>query len=181
MNLLAAALLILCLSGCSNEVKPRLDNVAAMEIASPAFPEGQPIPDKYTGHGNDVSPPLQWSGAPPQTKSFALICDDPDAPMGTFTHWVIYNLPATNTAVSENIPKTETLPDGSQQGKNSFDNVGYNGPAPPPGKPHHYYFTLYALDTMLNLAPGSNKDDLLHAMDKHVLAVGELIGTYQSQ
>ena len=152
-----------------------------IQVTSTAFAQGQPIPQKYTGQGDDVSPPLQWTGTPPNTKSLALICDDPDAPMGTFTHWVLYNIPSASAVLTENVPKMETLDDGRKQGKNSFGNIGYNGPMPPPGKPHHYYFKLYALDTTLNLDPGENRADLLDAMKGHIIAEGELMGTYQAR
>jgi Raf kinase inhibitor-like YbhB/YbcL family protein len=181
INLLATALLILYVAGCSNKTEPLPASAAKIQVTSSVLQEGQPIPDKYTGHGQDVSPPLQWTGAPPQTKSFAIVCDDPDAPDGTFTHWIIYNVPPADTNFTENITKTETLPDGSQQGKNSFGNIGYNGPAPPAGQMHHYHFRLFALDTMLNLSSGVDRDDLLNAMKGHVLAEGELMGTYESQ
>lgn len=168
-------------ASCSNEAQPVSANTPKIQVTSPAFAAGQPIPDKYTGHGDDISPPLQWSGAPPQTKSFALICEDLDAPSGTFTHWVIFNLPATATSLPENVAKTGTLPDGSMQGKNSFGNIGYNGPAPPPGAPHRYFFRLYALDITVNLDAGTDKSSLLSAMNGHVLAEGELMGTYQNE
>ena len=157
------------------------------QLSSTAFSQGQPIPLKYTGQGDDVSPPLQWTAGSTlpqrsaQIKSFALICDDPDAPMGTFTHWVTYNLPATATSLPENVAKTDTLPDGSKQGKNSFGNTGYNGPAPPPGKPHRYFFRLYALDTVLNPGSSPSKREVVNAMNGHVLAEGELMGTFQSR
>jgi Raf kinase inhibitor-like YbhB/YbcL family protein len=183
----AATLFASLISGCSRDVQPAPeDNDMRVQLASTAFTGGQPIPRKYTGRGNDISPPLQWTATSTlpqrsaQIKSFALICDDPDAPMGTFTHWVIYNLPPTANSLAENISKTETLPDGSKQGRNSFGNLGYNGPAPPPGKPHRYYYRLYALDTVLNPGPGVDKRALLNAMNGHVLATGELMGTFQS-
>ena len=179
--LFAAMSLAFITAGCSNESKPDTEDVMTMQITSAAFAGGQPIPQKYTGQGNDVSPPLQWTGAPPPTKSFAVVCEDPDAPMGTFTHWVIYNLPATAGGLPENVAKTASLPDGSKQGENSFQNIGYNGPAPPPGKAHRYFFKVYALDTMLTLDAGAGKGDLLKAMNGHVLATGQLMGTYQSR
>lgn len=152
-----------------------------IQLTSTAFAQNQPIPEKYTGQADDISPRLEWTGAPLNTKSFALICEDPDAPMGTFTHWIIYNVRGTATFLPQNIAKTGTLPDGSKQGKNSFGNIGYNGPAPPPGKPHHYHFRLYALDAVLGLAAGASKSDVLNAMNGHILAQGELVGTYQSR
>ncbi len=169
----------LWLSSCSNRAEPETSNAATMQITSPAFTNGQPIPDKYTGQADDISPRLEWTGAPLNTKSFALICEDPDAPMGAFTHWVIYNVPGTATVLSQNIAKTGTLPDGSKQGKNSFGNVGYNGPMPPPGSTHRYFFRLYALDMVLKPDAGADNVRLLKAMKDHIVAKGELMGTYQ--
>lgn len=150
-----------------------------IQITSPAFAEGQPIPDQYTCAGLDVSPPLAWTNAPAGTKSFALIADDPDAPMGTWVHWVIYDLPPTATALAEGTPQSSQLPDGSKQGINDFRRTGYGGPCPPPGKPHRYFFEIYALDTKLNLKAGATKRELLKAMNRHVLAEGQLMGTFQ--
>lgn len=151
-----------------------------MSLSSAAFADGQAIPDKYTCHGQDISPPLQWNGAPSQAKSIALTCEDPDAPSGTFTHWVIFDVPVTASSFSENVSKTAKLPDGSEQGRNSFGNTGYNGPCPPGGKTHHYIFKVYALDSTVMLDPGgASREDLLNAMNGHILAQGELTGTYQ--
>ncbi|MGC8743705.1 MAG: YbhB/YbcL family Raf kinase inhibitor-like protein [Verrucomicrobiia bacterium] len=150
-----------------------------MQLKSSAFGNGQPIPVKYTGQGRDVSPPLEWSDAPAGAKSFAIISDDPDAPVGTWVHWVIYDIPANITKLDENVPPKETLPNGAKQGINDFGNIGYGGPMPPPGKPHRYFFKLYALDTVLNLKPRASKQELLRAMQGHILAQAELMGTYQ--
>ena len=149
-----------------------------MKIESTAFTDGQPVPQKYTCQGADVSPALTWSGAPPNAKSFALITDDPDAPVGTWVHWVFYNLPAQAHALPEGVAKTESAENGLQ-GKNDFKKIGYNGPCPPPGKPHRYYFRLYALDTALDLKAGATKAEVERAMLGHVLAHAELMGTYQ--
>jgi Raf kinase inhibitor-like YbhB/YbcL family protein len=146
-----------------------------MQVTSTAFREGETIPKKYTG---TVSPPLSWTGAPAATKSFALICDDPDAPAGTWVHWVIYNLPAATQELAEGIPTEDTVPNGARQGKNDFRKVGYGGPSPPPGKAHRYYFKVYALDIPLDLAAGATKQQLEQSMKGHVLAHGQLIGTY---
>ena len=151
----------------------------SIQITSTAFSEGQPIPQKYTCQGSDFSPPLVWTNTPPNTKSFALIVDDPDAPAGIWVHWVLYDLPATATGLAENTPKSEQLPDGAKQGLNSGSRLGYGSPCPPSGKPHRYFFKLYALDAPLNLKPGATKKDLLKAMEGHVLAEGQLMGTYQ--
>jgi Raf kinase inhibitor-like YbhB/YbcL family protein len=180
----AAVFALLLLAGCSNRSQQAgpattAKETATMTLSSSAFAEGQAIPYQYTCHGQDISPPLQWSGAPAQTKSIALTVEDPDAPSGVFTHWVIFNVPATTSGFPENVSKTATLPDGSRQGKNSFGNTGYNGPCPPGGKMHHYHFKVYALDTSLQLDPGADKPDLLNAINGHVLAQGQLTGTYQ--
>ena len=149
-----------------------------MEIRSSAFGNGEMIPVKHTCDGADFSPSLEWSGAPAGTKSFALICDDPDAPMGTWVHWVIYDIPSATTLLAEGITKEKELPGGGTQGVNDFRKVGYGGPCPPGGT-HRYYFKIYALDTELPLAPGISKDGLLTAMQGHILAEGRLMGRYK--
>lgn len=150
----------------------------SLELTSAAFQEGATIPKQHTGDGADSSPSLEWTDPPQGTKSLALICDDPDAPRGTWVHWVIFNLPADIRELSEAVSTAKTLANGARQGKNDFGNVGYGGPAPPRGKPHRYYFKLYALDTTLDLAAGATKDQLLAAMKGHVLDEGQLIGRY---
>ncbi|MGQ9583809.1 MAG: YbhB/YbcL family Raf kinase inhibitor-like protein [Anaerolineae bacterium] len=149
-----------------------------LKIESPAFVSGGDIPKRYTCDGPDVSPPLTWAEPPAGTQSLALICDDPDAPVGTWVHWVIYRLPATARGLPEGVPARETLDDGSRQGKNDFRKVGYGGPCPPRGSKHRYFFRLYALDTVPALAPGATKAQLLKAMEGHILAQGELMGWY---
>lgn len=151
-----------------------------LHLTSTSFEEGATIPTHYTGDGEDVSPPLRWSDPPEQTKSFALICDDPDAPRGTWVHWVIFNIPGGARELLASISAHKTFADGSRQGINDFHHVGYGGPAPPKGKPHRYYFKLYALDALLELPPGVSKDDLLAAMQGHVVAEAQLMGRYQS-
>lgn len=151
-----------------------------MEIAlsSAAFAEGGMIPSKYTCDGEDVSPPLKWDSVPDGTKSIALICDDPDAPMGTFVHWVLYNLPAEMRDLPEKMPRDGALPNGARQGVSDFGRIGYGGPCPPGGT-HRYYFKLYALDAEIDPSrPGLTKGDLLKAMKGHVLAEGQLVGKY---
>jgi Raf kinase inhibitor-like YbhB/YbcL family protein len=150
-----------------------------MELSSTAFPEGATIPKPYTGDGTDVSPPLRWNGAPGKTQSFALICDDPDAPRKEpWVHWVLFNLPADTHELAEGASTAATLPGGAKQGKNDFGNIGYGGPAPPRGKPHRYYFKLYALDSLLDLKEGATKPQLEQAMKGHILASGQLMGQY---
>ena len=148
-----------------------------MKIQSPAFTAAQPIPQKFTCDGADQSPALTWSEAPQGTKSFALIADDPDAPAGTWVHWVIFNLPASTHGLPESVPKSDSAA-GGVQGRNDFGNIGYGGPCPPPGKPHRYFFKLYALDGNLDLKSGAKKRDVERAMQGHVLANAELVGTY---
>lgn len=153
----------------------------ALRIESPAFQAQGKIPQKYTCDGADVSPPLAWSGVTEGTKSLVLISDDPDAPMGTWVHWVLYNLPPEPHELQEGVPKTETIPNGAKQGITDFRRVGYGGPCPPPGPAHRYFFKLYALDTVLTLPPKASKADVLLAMNGHELAHVELMGTYQRQ
>src|SRR5437016_12729624 len=151
----------------------------AFTLASAACREGAAIPAKYTCDGVDVSPALAWSGAPAGTRGFAFIVDDPDAPAGTWVHWVLYNLPAGVSELPENIAKVESLDlDGARQGRNDFRRPGYGGPCPPPGPPHRYFFTLYALDAPLKLKAGAQKRDVEAAMEGHVLATAQLMGTY---
>ena len=151
----------------------------AMTLTSPAFQEGGEIPRQHTCDGADVSPALRWKDSPSQTKSFALISDDPDAPVGTWVHWVLYGIPPTLTELPEGLPTTETLPNKARQGVNDFRRIGYGGPCPPPGNPHRYFFKLYALDTELSLKTKATKQDLVRAMQGHILAEGQLMGTYK--
>lgn len=169
------------LTACSASHSPDRDSNAAMSLhlTSPAFAEGQSIPAKFAYDQQNVSPALQWSCVPSAAKSLALICDDPDAPAGTWVHWVIYDLSPALTNLAENVEKTPQLANGGRQGMNDFKQTGYGGPCPPPGKPHRYFFKLYALDTMPDLKPGATKADLLAVMNGHVLAQGQLMGTYQ--
>lgn len=148
-------------------------------VASAAFAAGSAIPAKYTCMGPDVSPPITWEKIPEGTKSIALICDDPDAPMGTWVHWVIFNIPPDKKGLPEAVPADPHLPDGSIQGINDFRRHGYGGPCPPPGKPHRYFFKVYALDTTLDLGPNSRKSDVEKAMQGHILAQGQLMGTFK--
>ena len=149
-----------------------------IKIKSPAFVPGGKIPRKYTCDGMDISPPLAWTSGPEGTKTFALICDDPDAPMGTWVHWVLFNLPADIIEFRENVPSEKELESGAKQGMNDFRKIGYGGPCPPGGT-HRYFFKLYALDTEINLEAGATKPELLKAMEDHILAEGQLIGRYE--
>ena len=149
-----------------------------LQLTSPDFSSGGDIPKQFTCSGADISPALQWNAPPASTQSFALIADDPDAPVGTWVHWVAYNLPANLRGLPQTFPKTEQAADGSRQGKNDFGNIGYGGPCPPPGKAHRYFFKLYALDTKLNLKSGATKRDLENAMQGHIVAQGEYMGRF---
>jgi len=149
-----------------------------MELTSTAFKPGELIPAKHTCDGPDVSPPLSWSDPPAGTKSFALISDDPDAPMGTWVHWVAWNIPGDARSLAENLPKKDSLPDGTKQGTTDFRRIGYGGPCPPSGT-HRYFFKLYALDTTLNLPASTTKKDLEKTMQGHILAQAELMGKYR--
>jgi Raf kinase inhibitor-like YbhB/YbcL family protein len=152
---------------------------AEMRIMTPAFKEGEVIPKIFTCDGEDVSPPLSWESAPEGTRSFVLISDDPDAPMGTWVHWVLYNIPPDTTALPQGMPKDAALKDGSRQGVTDFGRPGYGGPCPPKGKPHRYYFKLYALDAVLELEGKPGKKDVEKAMKGHIIAEAQIMGTYQ--
>ena len=157
----------------------REDAPRGFELTSRDFRHGEPIPAGFTCEGDGRSPALAWSGVPVETRSFALVCDDPDAPRGTWQHWLLYNLPAEAVELDAGVPPKPELPSGARQGINDSGDVGYGGPCPPPGKPHRYFFRLHALDIMLNLPPGVSRADLDQAMAGHVLAVGTLMGTYE--
>lgn len=155
-----------------------IQTIIQMDVTSPAFKNGERIPVIYTADGKDMSPPLRWSGGPEGVAEFAIICDDPDAPGNTFTHWVIYRIPGSYDRLDEGIRQEPELDNGAMQGTNSFGNTGYGGPAPPKGNPHRYIFTVYALDAKLNLPPGITKQELQEAMQGHVIGMGKLIGLY---
>jgi Raf kinase inhibitor-like YbhB/YbcL family protein len=173
-------MLVFCLCKGSEQTDSEAAGGEKMEIkvTSSAFAEGGLIPAKYTCDGSDISPPLQWEAVPEGTKSIALISDDPDAPMGTWVHWVLFNLPAETRKLEENIPPDKTLPNGAKQGLSDFGRIGYGGPCPPSGT-HRYFFKIYALDTKLDLAAGARKRELLKAMEGHILGQGQLIGKYK--
>ena len=148
------------------------------EIKSPAFKHEGMIPSQYTCDGPNVSPPLEWADPPAGTESFALVCDDPDAPGGDWVHWVVWNIPAHKREISENFPKDKELKDGTRQGVTDFGRAGYGGPCPPSGV-HRYFFKLYALKSCLDLAPGATKKDLLSAIKNLTLASCQFHGNYQ--
>jgi len=178
--LLAAVLLAGLMSACNRNEDPP---IAAMKIQviSSAFAEDQPIPSRHSVNAENISPALQWSGVPSAAKSLALICDDPDASMGTWVHWVIYDISPSTPGLPEGVAKSPELPDGARQGANDFGRTGYDGPGPPPGKPHRYFFKLYALDAKIDPKPGATKKDLVKIMEGHVLAGGQLMGTFQNK
>ena len=151
----------------------------ALTLTSPAFTEGEMIPKKHTCDGSNLSPALAWDGIPPETKSIALICDDPDSPGGTWVHWVLFNLQAAASGLPEGVPGQRTLAHGGHQGMNDFQKIGYGGPCPPRGTPHRYYFKVYALASVLKLEPAATKAQLVEAMKGLVLAEGRLVGLYR--
>ena len=155
------------------------NTASAFELRSNSFPSKGNIPAAHTCDDRNVSPPLHWTDPPEGAQSFALIVDDPDAPIGTWVHWVMYNLPHSKRSLEGEISDSEVLSDGIKQGMSDFNQVGYGGPCPPSGKPHHYHFKLYALDTVLDLPSGQTKTTLLQAMQGHILAEAQLIGLYQ--
>ncbi|MCZ7399454.1 MAG: YbhB/YbcL family Raf kinase inhibitor-like protein [Candidatus Methanoperedens sp.] len=177
LKLLLLILLLVIVSGCTTKEK-EVNNMEKISISSEAFKENGTIPDEYTCEGKDISPPLSWEGLPAGTKSIALIADDPDAPGRAFVHWVIYNIPGSTQKLAKGIPKKEKLDDGSLQGMTDFGRAGYGGPCPPPGKPHRYFFKIYAIDKILDLPSGASREDVEAAMKGHILAKGELIGKY---
>ena len=162
--------------------RPAAGGSMAFTLTSKAFAANASIPKKHTCDGPDVSPPLTWGGTPTGTKAFALINDDPDAPRpGGWVHWVLYDLPGNWVELPENVPKEEAVSTlgGARQGKNDFGRIGFNGSCPPPGKPHHYHFKLYALDAALGLKPGATRSEVERAMQGHVLGIAEIVGIYQ--
>jgi Raf kinase inhibitor-like YbhB/YbcL family protein len=149
-----------------------------LHLTSSAFSNGGRIPNQFTCSGENISPALQWAGVPSTAKSLALLVEDPDAPIGTFIHWVFYNLPATTKGLPQNVPTSDTA-EGGIQGVNGRGTTGYTGPCPPPGAPHHYHFRLYALDQQLILKSDADANDLKAALNGHVLASTDLVGIFQ--
>jgi len=174
---LMTLLLLFLILGCSLNAKN--SGPTDLKLKSSLFKEGGSVPQKFTCDGKDISPALQWSGAPNATKTLALIMDDPDAPAGTWVHWVIYNIPGNQKKLPEGIPTKEKLSNGTRQASNDFRKAGYGGPCPPEGKSHHYFFKLYALDTMLDLPSMASKSQLEASMESHILGQTQLMGTYQ--
>ncbi len=172
---LSSCVLIAAASAFSGESR----TAQKFALISSAFQAGADIPRKYTCEAEDVSPPLRWDNAPAGTRAFALIADDPDAPGGTWVHWVIYDLPSETKELAEALAKTEALANGAKQGVNDFRKIGYGGPCPPPGSAHRYFFKLYALDAPTQLKPRATKQEVLEAIKGHVLGEGELLGHYK--
>jgi hypothetical protein len=172
-------------SACGTEPEvelspPEGEEIVAFELASPAFDHEGTLPPRYSCDGDNESPPIRWNDEPEGTESFALIMDDPDAPGRTFVHWVIYNLPPLAHSLETGVNGDADLPEPATHGENSRGDTGYTGPCPPGGT-HRYFFKLYALDMELDLDPGATKQELLDAMDGHVLGQAELMGRYQRQ
>lgn len=178
MTLLLVSL-VFGMVACARNIEEKRGKEVVFTIQSKAFSQGGKIPSKYTGDGVDISPDLQWTGVPPGVKSFALVMDDPDAPVGIWVHWVLYNIPETARELSEGVPKTESLENGARQGLNDFGKLGYGGPYPPKGTPHHYYFKLYALDALLQLPPRITKEGLMDAMKGHIISETKIVGIYE--
>ncbi|HUB30772.1 MAG TPA: YbhB/YbcL family Raf kinase inhibitor-like protein [Terracidiphilus sp.] len=164
--------------GCRNSAHPaENEGPESLKLASPGLPDKQ-FPASFTCNGADTSPALVWSAPPPNTQSLALILNDRDAPLGSFVHWVLFNIPETTRSLAEAVPTQGQLADGSRQGRNEFGNLGYGGPCPPGHRRHRYVFLLFALDTKLNLPAGATRNDVENAMNGHVLARGTLTATF---
>ena len=207
-RVIAAAVALLCAAACSRRDAPARDSArqtssadsavgrgtaattarpdtvvrvtTMFTLASPAFQNGDSIPRRHTCDGPDVSPPLDWVAPPAGVASFALIVEDPDAPGGTFIHWVLYDLPSATASLPEGVPKSGELPQlgGAKQGRTSFGRIGYGGPCPPAGPAHHYHFRLFALNAKLGLGAGASRDEVMTAMQAHELGRAELMGLY---
>jgi len=152
--------------------------MTTIEITSDAFGQGARIPDVYTCKGANVSPTLSFGPFPSGTQSVVVICDDPDAPSGLFTHWILYNVPKDAKHIQRGVPKKPVLIDGSRHGTNSYGRMEYSGPCAPPGKPHHYHFDVYALDILLALRAPVARKEIGNAMEGHIIGKGELIGLF---
>ena len=151
----------------------------ALMIKSSAFNNGDTIPDKYTCRGKNISPPIFWEDIPDNTASFAIICEDPDAPGGMWSHWVIYNILEGTTKLTEGVPPYDEIDNGAKQGMTDFGRIGYGGPAAPPGPAHRYFFRLYALDKILEVESGLTRAELLKTMDGHIIEEAEIMGKFK--
>lgn len=182
MALAVVGAAVAMVAGCGSDDEadePAPTGTGTITLTSEAFPDGGNIPREFTCDGLDVSPPLGWVGAPPDTRAFVLLVDDPDA--GSFDHWLVYDIPAVLSALDQAASPGGALPEGAKEGRNGFKQAGYGGPCPPNGRPHHYSFRIYALDTALNLETGATKKTLEGAMQGHVVARGELVGLYERE
>ncbi len=177
ISLIILAFLLAACTNATTATSTPQEASMTLTLSSSAFAPGKSIPDEFSCKGRNISPALAWTGAPSNTVSFALILEDPDAPSGTFVHWVIYNIPAVSQSLAEAVAPQPTFDDGAAQGMNSGNRRYYEGPCPPSGT-HRYFFRLYALDTRLDLAPGATADQVRKAIQGHVLAQGELMGTF---
>jgi Raf kinase inhibitor-like YbhB/YbcL family protein len=177
---LAFFLVLLAVTTVAQQTDPSMNHggKAKFVLTSTAFAQGAEIPAEFTCKGADTSPALEWQGAPAQVAVFALITDDPDAPDGTWVHWVAWNLPPSAHSLPADVPKQPELNDGTRQGRNDFQRVGYSGPCPPPGKPHRYFFRLYALNRKVELAPGATRAELDAAIKNYIVAEAEYMGTF---
>lgn len=198
LKLSLIALFLFAFASCQNQNSPAPQNTAQptptasttpgatpalkreMKLMSKAFADGALMPEKYSCDGENVSPPLAWEGVPEKARTLALFVVDPDAPGGRFTHWVLFNVPASERELPENLAREKQVSSGARQGTNGFKKLGYGGPCPPSGA-HRYFFKLYALDTELALDESATREDLLNAMQGHILAQGDLIGKYQKK
>jgi Raf kinase inhibitor-like YbhB/YbcL family protein len=176
--LLLAVILLIAFAQPLGAAEPPAKGLESFKLSSPAFEPDGTIPKQFTCDGSNVSPALTWTGPPAGAKSLALIVDDPDAPAGTWVHWVIFDLPASARELAEGMPQDAELAGGARHGRNDFRRLGYGGPCPPPGPAHRYFFKLYALDARIGLKPGATKADLENAMKGHIIAKAELIGRY---
>jgi len=149
------------------------------KLTSGAFVDGAPMPAKHTGDGLNVPPPLAWTEPPPGTAGFVLLCDDPDAPAGNWVHWVLYDVPAHVRGLGEDLPKKDVVLGSAKQGRNDFRLVGYDGPTPPPGRPHRYVFTLFAVDAATGLPPGATRREVMKKIEGHVQATARITATYR--
>ncbi len=166
-------------STVQSQTKHAISSHTNLQVTSPAFASGNAIPREYTCDGPDQSPELRWNEFPAGIVTFALVMDDPDAPAGDWVHWVVWNIPATSHGLAENSSRQEQFADGTRQGRNDFGKVGYNGPCPPPGRPHRYFFHVYAVATKLGLPAGASRAELDSALKGHILAEAEYMGTYR--
>ena len=172
-------ILVVLILAAPFEVRGQQASSSRIELKTTSFTPGGFIPKRFTCEAADISPALTWTGPPAGTESFAIIEDDPDAPSGTFVHWLVYDLPAAYRQLTEGLSRNEQMPGGGRQGTNDFSRTGYSGPCPPPGRPHRYFIRLYALDAKLNLRPAATRRELEAAMQGHILAQAELMGRYQ--